>query len=724
MIARLLHLLKSRFEHSMSQHSLDLPQTQQFLAVLRKTKEQTRLRAFYPSGHPLKSSDSGRKGEPSLKVVQDWQEKGRGVYVVINDGGDNDSEITACRAVFCEWDDRPKDWQVEAWKELKLPEPTIQVDTGGKSIHNYWVFDEPISVEEWKSIQTRLLDHADADRSLKNPSRVMRLPGTRHIDASGNPGERCSIIHNSEKYYTSEQINRKLPSAEVHDKIVEANRHTNYKKRSMQQVKEALEKIPPRTPGTGTYHIYRNLFWGLIKACEESGSNCQEAITLMKSHSPSWQGLEQIASSGGEKVTAGTFWYWAIDFGWDPPAVTTVFEPGSIANVLGTDEIIASGEKPIKLEPKQLMQELRNAKKTFRYNVFTQQIEQEEIVVKGIERYYLRLAEHNIKISKDVAIDCLVEVAHENEYDPVTSYLNHCANTVKTPAYIDMLATTYLRPDDAANASGPTLYDDMLKKTLINAVRRAFEPGCKFDNACVLLGDQGARKSSFWKALGNHFFSDALKNIQSKDDLMVLHRSWIMEWAELDQITSKHHAGQIKAFLSQSTDMFRVPYGKATEAFPRRGIIVGSTNKDNFLVDETGNRRFWVIPITATIDNPIDIESLLKEVDAIWAAAVHAFKNNEPVALTVEQEKQVACQNDGYLAQHPWEATIVSWLKDPRNALQIITSELLLSDAIGKPVDRQGVGDTMKIGSILKKLGYVKRRKLINGTNKNIFKKP
>ena len=44
---------------------------------------------------------------------------------------------------------------------------------------------------------------------------------------------------------------------------------------------------------------------------------------------------------------------------------------------------------------------------------------------------------------------------------------------------------------------------------------------------------------------------------------------------ELDHITNKRHAGQVKAFLSQSTDMFRVPYGKATEAFPRRGIIVG-----------------------------------------------------------------------------------------------------------------------------------------------------
>ncbi len=102
--------------------SLDLAQTKQFTSILKKQKGDLRLRAFYPSGHPFKSSDSGRKGQPSRSVVEEWQNEGRGVYAVINDGGDTDSEITQCRAVFCEWDDRPKEWQVDAWKDLGLPD--------------------------------------------------------------------------------------------------------------------------------------------------------------------------------------------------------------------------------------------------------------------------------------------------------------------------------------------------------------------------------------------------------------------------------------------------------------------------------------------------------------------------------------------------------------------------------------------------------------------------
>ena len=141
---------------------------------------------------------------------------------------------------------------------------------------------------------------------------------------------------------------------------------------------------------------------------------------------------------------------------------------------------------------------------------------------------------------------------------------------------------------------------------------------------------QGCRKSSFWRALGGPFFSDSLRDVTSKDDLMCLHRSWVMEFSELDSLTSKRHAGQIKAFLSQQQDMFRVPYGKAIESFPRRGIVVGSTNRETgFLQDETGNRRFWIIKTTKTPTDPIDVDGLLRERDNIWCSVMDAVKNEE-----------------------------------------------------------------------------------------------
>ena len=376
-----------------------------------------------------------------------------------------------------------------------------------------------------------------------------------------------------------------------------------------------------------------------------------------------------------------------------------------------------------KLEANKLLDMLRpkgNEESKFRYNIFTQQIEIQGVVAKNIEHFYLQLSEMGYKISKDIALDCLVKVAHENSYDPVRLYLEHVEAQVP-PAYIDRLSSTYLRPVDAAEPQ-PTLYDHMVKRTLIAAVRRIFEPGCKHDHACVLMGDQGARKSSFWSAIGGPFFSDALRDISSKDDLMVLHRSWIMEWAELDAIVSKKHAGQVKGFLSQSTDMFRVPYGKATEAFPRRGIIVGSTNRDSgFLVDETGNRRFWVVPVTCTLQNPIDVPNLLIERDSIWAAAVAAYRAGETSILTIDQESQVQTENTTYLVESPWVAPIDAWLRAPHNQPKVITTGLLLAEAIQKPIERQTRSDQMQVGNILRDLGYVRKRTTVDGCLKWVF---
>jgi predicted P-loop ATPase len=424
-------------------------------------------------------------------------------------------------------------------------------------------------------------------------------------------------------------------------------------------------------------------------------------------------------SAGTSGITLGTLGQLAKQDGWQPPskskskpapAPPSAPRASTLHGTVEPADNETASIKPQKLEAIELLQRLRASSESIRYNVFTQQIEIKGEVMQGAERFYLQLAEMGYKVSKELAMDCLVQVANEHPYDPVRLYLEHVAETVQ-PAYIDALATTYLRPGDAPGS----LYDEMLKRTLIAAVKRIFEPGCKHDTACVLMGDQGARKSTFWNVLGGTWFSDALRDITSKDDLMVLHRSWLMEWAELDHITSKKHAGQVKAFLSQATDLFRVPYGKATEAFPRRCVIVGSTNRSTgFLVDETGNRRFWVIPTTKTIDDPIDIPGLLLERDAIWAAAVQAYRAGETSFLNSAREQEVANENQDYLVTNPWQPAIEGWLArqfpgDP------ITTEAILTDAVAKPIERQTKHDQMQVADILKRLGYDRRRAMVTG---------
>jgi hypothetical protein len=138
--------------------------------------------------------------------------------------------------------DRPVEWQVTAWKELDLPEPSLQVATGGKSIHNYWIFSETISPDQWLPLQARLLDYTQADQTTRNLSRVLRLPGTYYADGSGALTDKVSIIHNSEKCYTYDQLDSAIPTEELHQELQQAQSFTQYEKQDLAEIER---RLPP-----------------------------------------------------------------------------------------------------------------------------------------------------------------------------------------------------------------------------------------------------------------------------------------------------------------------------------------------------------------------------------------------------------------------------------------------------------------------------------------------
>lgn len=195
----------------------DYDQAKSQLKALGYTKDETvYLRAFYPSNDPRQKDDKGRKCEAvasalPIEQIQAWHQEGRGVYFVVNGGGHRKSDVHQCRAIFYEHDNLDKVISAELWRGLELPEPTLQVDTGGKSIHSYWVLSEPIDPEQWQALQIDLSEYADSDRNLKDPSRVMRLAGAWHQETQ----QQTQIVLNTGKRYSFDELREIVPTKQA-----------------------------------------------------------------------------------------------------------------------------------------------------------------------------------------------------------------------------------------------------------------------------------------------------------------------------------------------------------------------------------------------------------------------------------------------------------------------------------------------------------------------------
>lgn len=256
---------------------IDRGQADQFLSLLGKDPAAARLRAFphrlNPNRYNKETNPNGiraRKGGYSLANGSQWQREGRGVYLVINDGGDVDSDITTCRAFWVEWDTKPLAWQLVAWREFGLAEPSFIVTTGGKSAHLYWVLSEPITVDRWRPIQLALIAATGADPVNKNPSRVMRLPGAFYLGPDGKASGQSRIHSSSDRRYSVEQVEAWLPAqpgADEPEPRADVNPFDGIPlwdagelpERPPEALKEALLQVPPFAPSQGQYPLLLGL---------------------------------------------------------------------------------------------------------------------------------------------------------------------------------------------------------------------------------------------------------------------------------------------------------------------------------------------------------------------------------------------------------------------------------------------------------------------------------
>jgi predicted P-loop ATPase len=344
-----------------------------------------------------------------------------------------------------------------------------------------------------------------------------------------------------------------------------------------------------------------------------------------------------------------------------------------------------------------LLLDLMTRRKGFiRWNIMSQEVE-----IKGAplspqeqECIYIPLQQRGYAARKTDAKDALAMAAQSDAYHPVRDYLESVRS--KRKADITRLASLYLRPEDFDGAQ--TIYDRMLFKTLVGAVKRAYEPGCLHDTCLVLKGDQGLRKTTFWRTLFRKHFAIFRGKIGDKDSLLTVHGNWGLELGELDSITSQTHAGHLKNFLSTETDHFRPPYAAKAAPCPRPSIFVGSCNRGDFLYDDTGERRWWIIPCHVPGNGKIDIESLALDVDGIWAAAIAAYEDGASTYLDDSDEAENNELNRDYTADNILEGPVCRFITEHAGAASLDPNELM--NSVGK--DISGSMTTRQMQSLVK----------------------
>ena len=347
-----------------------------------------------------------------------------------------------------------------------------------------------------------------------------------------------------------------------------------------------------------------------------------------------------------------------------------------------------------------------------RLNSLTQEIELDGVPIK-LGHLKVKLAiEENLNLSVhnlELALHYLVET---RQYHPIEEYLAYCSEKYLDTNILNTLAQEYFDCDEP-------IYSTFLKRTLIAAVARILEPGCKVDTALILQGEQGFHKSSFFKVLaGPEYFDDSLGAISDKDEKLKLHQTWFAEWAELESVFKRKDISNTKNFLSSSVDVVRPPYGRQTETMPRRSIIVGTTNQDEFLSDPTGNRRFWVIPV----QHPIDLERLKQDRDLIWGAAVALYKAKEQWWLTPEEEKQAQILIKDYLSSDPWQSKIETYIA--QNQMTVVTTTDILNDCLGIELAQQTRREQMRVAKCLKYYGWESKRQTLQGKQQRAWVAP
>ena len=199
-------------------------------------------------------------------------------------------------------------------------------------------------------------------------------------------------------------------------------------------------------------------------------------------------------------------------------------------------------------------------------------------------------------------------------------------------------------------------------------INRLYDPGCKFDDMPVLIGTkQGEGKSTLvrWIAMEDDYYTE-VTDFDGQSGIEGLEGAWICEVGELLALTKTKEQEAVKSFLTRQNDKYRMPYDKRTTDHLRQCIFIGTTNKEQFLTDKTGNRRFYPIKVNQTgydlFEHKDEVKTYIRQ---CWAEAHTKYMSGEMLPYASKELRNIIRQKQSDAVEDDYrEGMIRDYLED------------------------------------------------------------
>ena len=590
-----------------------------------------------------------------------------------------------------------------------LPVPTAVVLSGdvrppheqaepGKSVHVFWRVEEnpyrhKAKAEEDYRVraQLALAVALDGDRSIKDPSRRMRLGGV--VSYQAGPFKVDPSLHPRVQtiLYLGERINRREMDAWA----------------LAQPIPKGAGAVKPAA------HVGQNISFASTRSEEWDASLAELAAAL--SEEPS--GKLSLCCPFHEDTTPSAFVAKAERSGraylhcsvcketwWDAPEVDLSYtkEGAPRVNLANTAAV--------------LLQDTYWRGRLW-YNERTRYVMLDAKPMTDADASEARVwlyRNYAFEPSFGVMFEAMVMVAHRDSRNPLTAYLDGLAWDG-----VERLDTWLI---DTLRIQDTPLHRAYSRLWPVTCAARAYDPGCKVDSVLLVIGNQGARKSTLFRALASpEWFRDTELDLSSKDVYMQVAAAWVYEIAEMSAF-SRAEIARVRALITSQVDTYRAPYERTIQDHPRHTVMVVTSNDFEPLNDPAGSRRYWVVHTPATMFNPINTTRIELDRDQLWAEAVHRYKAGERWHLTTENENEREVLSQLFTTEDPREMRIAKWIhsltKDTFTLDEVMTSALGLAP-------RDAPKHRSMVSNLLHNIGCIKLgRNRVDGVRVNYWQKP